>query len=48
MLADGRVTATADQHADQLAVSGIETALAILSGRAAPVDRTTAVDVIHP
>jgi ribose transport system substrate-binding protein len=46
MLADGRVVATADQHADQLAVFGVEAALNILSGRAAPADQTTAVDLI--
>jgi ribose transport system substrate-binding protein len=46
MLADGRVLATADQHGDQLAVFGIETALDILAGKAAPEDRTTAVDVV--
>ncbi|MBK1875568.1 sugar ABC transporter substrate-binding protein [Pelagicoccus mobilis] len=46
MIADGRVLATADQHGDQLAVYGIEAALAILAGEQAPADRTTAVDVI--
>lgn len=46
MLADGRVLATADQHADQLAVFGIEAALKILSGQAPPADQTTAVDLI--
>ncbi len=46
LLADGRVVATADQHADQLAVFGIETALNILSGKAPPADRTTAVDLV--
>jgi ribose transport system substrate-binding protein len=46
MLADGRVSATADQHADQLAVFGIEAALKILSGQAPPADQTTAVDLI--
>jgi len=46
MLADGRVVATADQHADQLAVFGIEAALKILKGEAPPEDQTTAVDVI--
>jgi ribose transport system substrate-binding protein len=46
LLADGRVVATADQHADQLAVAGIELALAALrSGRAAG-DRATAVDLV--
>ena len=46
MLADGRVIATADQHADQLAVFGIEAALKILRGEAPPADQTTAVDLI--
>jgi ribose transport system substrate-binding protein len=46
MLADGRVVATADQHADQLAVFGIEAALKILKGQAPPEDQTTAVDLI--
>jgi ribose transport system substrate-binding protein len=46
MLDDGRVLATADQHGDQLAVYGIEAALRILKGEAAPGDRTTAVDVV--
>ncbi len=46
LLADGRVTATADQHAGELAVFGIEAALKVLKGGAAPADQTTAVDVI--
>jgi ribose transport system substrate-binding protein len=46
MLADGRVVATADQHADKLAVFGIEAALKILRGDAAPADQTTAVDLV--
>jgi ribose transport system substrate-binding protein len=46
MLADGRVVATADQHAGQLAVFGIEAALKILKGQAAPADQTTPVDLI--
>jgi ribose transport system substrate-binding protein len=46
MVADGRVIATADQHADQLAVFGIEAALKILKGEAAPADQTTEVDLI--
>lgn len=46
MLTDGRLVATADQHADQLAVFGIEAALKILKGEAAPADQTTAVDLI--
>jgi ribose transport system substrate-binding protein len=46
MLQDGRVVATADQHADKLAVFGIEAALKILRGEAAPGDQTTAVDLV--
>lgn len=46
MLADGRVVATADQHADQLAVFGIEAALKILRGEATPEDQTTEVDLV--
>jgi len=46
MLADGRVIATADQHADRLAVFGIEAALKIVKGEAPPADQTTAVDLI--
>ena len=46
MVADGRVTATADQHADQLAVFGIEAALKILKGEAPPTDQTTVVDLV--
>lgn len=46
MIADGRVTATADQHGDQLAVFGIEMALEILKGETAPEDKTTPVEVI--
>ena len=46
MLQDGRVVATADQHADQLAVFGIEAALKILKGQSPPADQTTAVDLV--
>ena len=46
MIADGRVTATADQHAGQLAVFGIEAALKILKGSVPPTNQTTAVDLI--
>jgi ribose transport system substrate-binding protein len=46
MVVSGRVLVTADQHADQLAVFGIEVALKILSGESAPVDRETPVDLV--
>jgi ribose transport system substrate-binding protein len=43
---DGSVLATADQHADQLAVFGIEHALQILRRGNSPADRDTPVDLI--
>jgi len=46
LLADGRLAATVDQHGDQLAVAGIEAALAILAGEQPPEDRTTRVDLV--
>jgi ribose transport system substrate-binding protein len=46
LIKDGRVLATADQHADQLAVFGIEYALKILRGEAQPQDLQTPVDLI--
>lgn len=46
LLADGRLSATVDQHGDRLAVEGIEAALAILAGAAPPEDRTTPVDLV--
>jgi ribose transport system substrate-binding protein len=46
LLQDGRVLATADQHADRLAVYGIEYALRILRGETKPADMQTPVDLI--
>ena len=46
MVKDGRVLATADQHADQLAVYGIEFALQVLQGEASPENKQTPVDLI--
>jgi ribose transport system substrate-binding protein len=46
LLQEGRVLATADQHADRLAVYGIEYALQILGGEAQPEDRETPVDLV--
>ncbi len=43
---DGSVLATADQHADQLAVHGIELALKLLRHEAALDDMSTRVDLI--
>jgi len=46
LIKDGRVFATADQHADQLAVFGIEFALEMLKSGEAPADRETPVDLV--
>jgi len=46
LLADGRVAVTADQHADQLAVFGIEAALATLKDAKSAADRATDVDLV--
>lgn len=46
LLQEGRVLATADQHADQLAVFGIEYALEMLKTKAAPADRETPVELV--
>jgi ribose transport system substrate-binding protein len=46
LMREGRVFATADQHADQLAVYGIDAALRILTGQESPGDRQTPVDLI--
>jgi len=48
LLQQGEVLATADQHADQLAVFGIEFALQMLREEGAPEDRETPVDLIAP
>lgn len=45
LLASGAVVATADQHADKLAVFGIEAALEMLKTRAT-ADRATPVDIV--
>lgn len=46
LLRDGRVLATADQHADRLAVYGIEYALEMLTTSATPDNRETPVELI--
>jgi ribose transport system substrate-binding protein len=48
LLREGKVLATADQHADRLAVFGIEYALEMLKSKNAPADRETPVDLITP
>ncbi|MDH4072085.1 MAG: sugar ABC transporter substrate-binding protein [Gammaproteobacteria bacterium] len=46
LIRSGRVLATADQHADLLAVYGIEYALEALASGAVPDDRATPVDLV--
>jgi ribose transport system substrate-binding protein len=46
LLQEGKVLATADQHADRLAVFGIEYALDMLKTKSSPADRETPVDLI--
>lgn len=46
LLADGRLLATADQHAGELAVYGIEAALQALADHRPGADRTSDVDLI--
>ena len=46
LVLEGQVLATVDQHADQLAVFGIEYALEMLSEGSTPADRETPVDLI--
>ncbi len=43
---DGTVLATVDQHADQLAVFGIEYALDLIAKKETPADRVTPVDLV--
>jgi ribose transport system substrate-binding protein len=43
---DGSILATVNQHADQLAVFGIEYAMQIRKGQAPPADKTTPVDLV--
>lgn len=46
LLKEGKVLATADQHADQLAVFGIEYALDMLKRGITPTDRETPVELV--
>lgn len=46
LVRDGAILATADQHADLLAVYGIEHALEAIRSGAAPADRATPVDLV--
>ena len=46
LVASGEILCTIDQHADRLAVFGIEYALEILRDSAIPEDRETPVDLV--
>ncbi len=46
LLKEGKVLATADQHADKLAVFGIEYALDMIKNKQSPADRETPVDLV--
>ncbi|MBL9134849.1 MAG: sugar ABC transporter substrate-binding protein [Verrucomicrobiales bacterium] len=46
LLKEGRILATADQHADQIAVFGIEYALDLLKSGVAPADKETPVELV--
>lgn len=46
LLKTGKILCTVDQHADKLALFGIEYALEMLEGNAAPSDKETPVDLI--
>jgi ribose transport system substrate-binding protein len=46
LIRNGDVLCTVDQHADQIAVNGIEYALQIVKDHSSPQDRETAVDLV--
>ncbi len=46
LLKEGKILCTVDQHADKLALYGIEYALEMLQGNAPPADKETPVDLI--
>jgi len=46
LLKEGKILCTVDQHADKLALYGIEYALEMLKGRGTPSDKETPVDLI--
>ncbi len=46
LLKEGKILCTVDQHADKLALYGIEYALEMLKGKGTPSDRETPVDLI--
>ena len=46
LIKEGKILATAEQHADRLAIFGIEYALEMLKTKAVPADRETPVDLV--
>ena len=46
LVKEGKILATAEQHADRLAIFGIEYALEMLKDKTTPADRETPVDLI--
>lgn len=46
LLKEGEILCTVDQHADKLALYGIQYALDILAGNATPADKETPVDLV--
>ena len=46
LIKEGKIMATADQHADQIAVFGIEYALQLLKTKSVPADHETPVDLV--
>ncbi|MBN1508066.1 MAG: sugar ABC transporter substrate-binding protein [Sedimentisphaerales bacterium] len=46
LLKEGRILCTVDQHADKLALFGIEYSLEMLKGSAQPADKETPVDLV--
>jgi ribose transport system substrate-binding protein len=46
LIKNGSMLCSVDQHADQIAVNGIEYALQIIAKQAAPADRQTPVDLV--
>ena len=48
LMKEGKILCTVDQHADQIAVKGIQYALQILEKKGMPEDYETRVDLITP
>jgi ribose transport system substrate-binding protein len=46
LLKEGKILCTVDQHADKLALYGIEYALEMLKGKGAPSDKETPVELV--